>query len=357
MPIRYLPVISATGRFVAFASQASNLAPDGVPYQPAQVFVHDRDVNGNGIFDEPGSRATSVVSVSPGGGRADDWTSNIRISGDGRVVLFESRATNLVPGTPGGTNHVYVHDRQLQQTTLVDRGVTGGPASWGAEPDSSDLSDDGRYVTFSSVSPDFAPDLNGAAQVFRHDRADPTPNATVIVSRRPDGVIADDSTYSTAISGDGRYVVLRTVATNLASPSPVEGRGSVIVRDMVDGTLTRVDVIGEGSALNHWSPYNVSISSDGTAVAFNSDATNLVYLAEPGPAARLRRHRVCRGAGVRVVPEGRRHRVDRRQHPAADRLERGQPRSVDHAVHRRGVRRRTARRELYRRGEPCADRA
>ena len=275
----YWPVISATGRFVAFGGQASNLGGGVPPYQPMQVYVHDRDADANGIFDEPGGVATSLVSVSPDGGHADNWTSSIRISGDGRIISFESQATNLVPGTTlDGTNHVYVHDRQLNQTTLIDRAVTGGPSAWGVEADSSDLSGDGRYVTYSSISPDIVSvDMNWTAQVFRHDRTDGTGGQTVIVSQLPDGTLANGHTYSTAVSGDGRYVVLRTVAANLASPSSGDGRGSVIVRDMADGTFTRVDVTGEGSAFNHWYPYNVSISADGTAVALNSDATNVVY--------------------------------------------------------------------------------
>ena len=274
----YFPVLSATGRFVAFVSTASNLAAGGAQYQPGQVYVHDRDADGNGVFDEPGAVDTSIVSVSPSGERAADWTHDVRISGDGRFVLFETTAANLDPVvTLGGTNHLYVRDRQAAQTTLVDRAVTGGPSGWGVEYASSNLSDDGRYVTYTSVSPDIVPlDMNWRAQVFRFDRTDNTTGQTVVVSALPDGSLGNASSYTTSVSGDGRYVAFMSTATNLVSPALAPGTGAVVVRDMAEGTFTRIDVLADGSAFDHVYPYNPSISADGTAVAFSSDARNAI---------------------------------------------------------------------------------
>ena len=146
----YWPVLSATGRFVGFVSQATTLAP-GTPQSP-KVYVHDRDADGNGTFDEPGGTVMTLESVSSTGAVADSYTQNVRISSNGRFLLFESPATNLDPvGNPNGSNHVYLRDRQAGTTTLVDRAMTGGPSSYGIDFRSSDMSDDGRYITYTSV--------------------------------------------------------------------------------------------------------------------------------------------------------------------------------------------------------------
>lgn len=55
--------ISADGRFIAFASSAQNLTSHGTA---SQVFVHDRDADGDGVFDERGAIATTWIT--PGSG-------------------------------------------------------------------------------------------------------------------------------------------------------------------------------------------------------------------------------------------------------------------------------------------------
>jgi Tol biopolymer transport system component len=92
------PSISADGRFVAFASTAPNLVRgdnNGVP----DVFVRDRRTG-----------VTTRVSVSSTGAEANGPSGNPSISGDGRYVVFESQATNFVPGVPLPSANAYVRD-------------------------------------------------------------------------------------------------------------------------------------------------------------------------------------------------------------------------------------------------------
>jgi len=85
------------------------------------------------------------------------------------------------------------------------------------------MSDDGRFITYSSVSPDIVPfDMNWQAQVFLYDAAADPASATTIVSRLNDGTRASGSSYYTAVSGDGRFVAFMTAATNLAGSLPVD---------------------------------------------------------------------------------------------------------------------------------------
>jgi len=99
--------ISADGRYVAFASYASNLVSGDTNGTP-DVFIHDRQDGG-----------TTRVSVASDGtqGNWDSWYSSI--SADGRYVAFYSGASNLVSGDTNGTDDVFVHDGQTGQTTRI----------------------------------------------------------------------------------------------------------------------------------------------------------------------------------------------------------------------------------------------
>jgi len=87
----YYPSISADGRFVAFLSWASTFAPGVSPYTPNQVYLHDRDADADGIFDEPGGATTELISVGLNGETADLGGYNPRVSSDGRVPAYGSQ--------------------------------------------------------------------------------------------------------------------------------------------------------------------------------------------------------------------------------------------------------------------------
>ena len=68
------PAISGDGRFVAFASAASNLVADDTNGLP-DIFLRDRDTDADGVFDEPGAVATTRLNLGPGGVQADNASS------------------------------------------------------------------------------------------------------------------------------------------------------------------------------------------------------------------------------------------------------------------------------------------
>jgi len=112
-------VISADGRWVAFVSRATNIAPNDTD-SLADVFVYDRL-----------GRTCELVSVSSDGAKANGYSISIAISDDGRYVAFTSWATNLVAGDTNGKTDVFVRDRVARTTTRVNVGV-GGVQSNGA---------------------------------------------------------------------------------------------------------------------------------------------------------------------------------------------------------------------------------
>lgn len=134
------PVISRGGRFVAYASRASNIVPgDTNGYQ--DVFVYDRST---GI--------TTLISANSAGdlGNADSGVGQISMSADGRYIAFTSDASNLDPKDKNGVADVFIHDRVKHQTGMMSKrpsGAEGNKASGGAA-----IAPDGRTVGFASAA-------------------------------------------------------------------------------------------------------------------------------------------------------------------------------------------------------------
>ncbi len=157
---RFSPAISADGRYVAFASFASNLVP-GDTSEALDVFVHDRATG-----------ATERVSVASDGAEASGVyrdSFNPAISADGRYVAFEGRASTLVPGDTNGVHDVFVHDRVTGTTERVSMASDGAEAN--ALSGLPAISADGRHVVFPSFASNLVPgDTNEALDVFVRDR-------------------------------------------------------------------------------------------------------------------------------------------------------------------------------------------
>jgi hypothetical protein len=141
-PLSHDPAVSNGGRFVAFVSGAANLVP-GDTNGDDDVFVRDTVAG-----------TTVRASVRTDGGQANGFSSGPDISADGRFVMFTSNATNLVTGDTNGTYDVFVRDLVAKTTRLVSRQTNGSPAANASR--GWKISDDGRYVLFSS-SPSVTP--------------------------------------------------------------------------------------------------------------------------------------------------------------------------------------------------------
>ena len=138
------------------------------------------------------------------------------ISGDGRFVAFETNATDLVPNDTNHRSDIFVFDRQTGTTERVSVASDGAQADLDSYHPS--ISGDGRYVAFESDASNLvAGDSNATSDIFVYDRAT---GQTQRVSIASDGSQANDESTTASISGDGRYVVFQTPATNLANLVP-----------------------------------------------------------------------------------------------------------------------------------------
>src|SRR5262249_50082193 len=164
------PAISADGRFVAFKSLATNLVPDDT--NGAQdVFVRDRDPDGNGVFDE-GNGVTTRVSIDSTGvqGDYDSGYYGVAISADGRRVAFDSGAQNLVADDTNTTWDVFVHDRMTGETSRANVDSSGRQANGYSGFEGLAISGDGRLVAFVSEATNLVcRDTNSAEDVFLHE--------------------------------------------------------------------------------------------------------------------------------------------------------------------------------------------
>jgi hypothetical protein len=260
-----MPSISADGRFVAFMSDATNLVA-GDTNGVSDVFVHDRDPDGNGIFDE-GNGTTERDSVDSNGSEADAYSNEPSISGDGMLVAFPSRADNLVANDTNNTWDVFVHDRGSGTTVRVSvdsAGVEGDNSSF-----SPAISSDGSCVGFASWATNFDPgDTDSGTDIYVHELASGT---TEWISRTPNAS-QSGGRGPPALSSDGSIVAFSS--NSALVPGDTNGQEDVFVYERATGTMSLASVDSQGVQGNAWSE-SPAISADGQVVEFVSEANNL----------------------------------------------------------------------------------
>ncbi len=261
--------ISDNGRYVSFSSVAGNLVGGPLP-TGRQVYLHDRL-----------GCQTIRISQTPSGDPANGASDNSSVTADGRYVAFQSNATNILPDVTAGVNQIYLRDTQTNETTLISRGTDGQPGNGSSAAPT--ITPDGRYIVFQSGASNLVvTDTNGYIDIFVHDVQT---QSTVRVNVTDDGkqALSGHSRRAT-ISPDGRFVGFDSHATNFADN--VNSFFQVYLHDRdanetgvfdqpggISTSLVSQDALGNSANNNAtWA----SITDDGQLVAFVSSATNLV---------------------------------------------------------------------------------
>jgi hypothetical protein len=207
--------ITADGRFVAFNSFSTNLAPPDTN-NAKDIFVHDRQ-----------TATTTRVNLGPAGVQGIANSFAPAISGDGRWVAFFSQANNLVADDTNGWEDVFLHDRQTGVTTRVSVGP-GGVQGNGRSDGFPAISGDGRWIAFHSSATNLvAGDTSNRADVFVYDRQTAK---TTRVNVGPAAVEANGASTYASISANGRWVAFESEATNLV-PGDTNGWRDVFAVD------------------------------------------------------------------------------------------------------------------------------
>jgi hypothetical protein len=235
-----IPSISGDGRFVAFESNAINLDSRDTGANNFDVFVHDQQtgqtrqvsVNSQGQVATGASLQENLIGYPT----TTSWSGNPVISANGRYVVFQSGATNLVSNDTNDRVDIFRHDLETNETILISAGINGlanGGSSIGFSRNGS-ISSDGRYVVFQSLASNLvAGDNNNALDVFLRDVVAGTTERISVNSNGQEAVGGAPSTSSSdaTISNDARYVAFSSRNTNLAGNSLDPFISSVYLRD------------------------------------------------------------------------------------------------------------------------------
>jgi Tol biopolymer transport system component len=287
------PAISADGRYVAFSSWSDNLVGEDTN-EESDAFIHDRDTDEDGIFDEPGAISTFRVSVASDGtelkGEVDGAPD---ISADGRYVTFEYISTGADPGIEVVGHHILLHDLGTGITTVVSLEFTEDTIN--QDPL---ISSDGRYILFESYSR-----YESDHTFYFHDLLTSQTFPISFESHLPSynewgcawteegcvepGMMVGDRcvAFSHCSSSDGRHVTF--IEWEYTSLNPLESWlnswcdenlwflyfcdlpdevETVFVYDRDNGQISRVSIGPESK----WGAENPAISNDGRYVAFEA---------------------------------------------------------------------------------------
>lgn len=149
--------VSANGRFVAFESAATNLAP-GDSNGKRDIFVKDT---------QTGAVVRASVDAAGGEGVEDSYNS-VSISSDGRWVVFPSDASNLVPGDTNARPDIFIKNTQSGAIARISTDTAGAQAK--SDSEFAAISDDGRWVAFDSAAANLiSGDTNNKKDIFLKD--------------------------------------------------------------------------------------------------------------------------------------------------------------------------------------------
>ncbi|MFD9631348.1 TolB-like translocation protein [Streptomyces violascens] len=269
----YSPSLSWDGRYVAFSSNRTDLAPGGKPWT-WNVLVTDRLTG-----------VTRMVTTGADGSSANRSSGTPTISADGSTIGFSSAATNLLPsdlrtGKPDGTplhehavpryDPYYAYDvptGRIQGASVDAAGALRRMGEFGGS-----LSPDGRAVAFALPEPGGPPNGSGThLELYVRELS----QATVAqASTGLPGTTTVGSSHQGSLTFDGHWVAFTSDADNLVRDDTGHGRG-VFRHDVRTGRTERVSVASDGTPTTGKSGHPF-VNAVGTAVLFESEDGTLV---------------------------------------------------------------------------------
>jgi TolB protein len=262
------PRLSADGRVLVFSTVASNLVGVTVGTVGSQVLRRDRF-----------SGVVTLVSHTPDGAPGNAWSGHPDVSEDGRYVVFASHATDLVPGDDAnrGGSDVYLFDAADGSVRRISLATSGTQLPWG-QSSTPAISANGRYVAFASTAlldatatPPDGPPATPPRAIFRRDLST---GAVTRISATRGGQPPNGASYYPAISADGQRVAFVSSATNLDDDGRAVKRENVYLHDNRASRLRLVSRGASGGVADGESR-SPALSGDGRYVLFSSEASNL----------------------------------------------------------------------------------
>lgn len=263
--------ITPNGRWILFESVDAGLTGATDNNAALDAFLFDRVTATTTLLSSASGKATLA---------ADDDSHPVAISPDGRWVLLDSLATNLVDGVIdlNWAYDVFLLDRQSAIMTLVSLSNVGSTDTPNHNSEGTGISADGSWVLFDSTATNIAPagaDTNSARDVFLFDRSNAV--TTLISAAAGTGTTANQASFANAISADGRRILFGTTATNIiAGLIDTFGSFDAFLWDSVDSASMLLSRTPE-SATTTASGSGTQLSDDGQIALFSSSGINLIY--------------------------------------------------------------------------------
>jgi Tol biopolymer transport system component len=267
----FSPSLSADGRFVAYESLAADLVSGATASGGFDIYLYDRLSGISSLVSHTaGDPTTGVGGISP------------LLSADGHFVLFTSPSSALVSGLADSNSggDAFRWDRQTDTTILVSH-PSGAPTTTGNDVSAgAGLSADGRFALWNSIATDLVPGQTGTAGVYELFLADLDAGTTTLVSHA-DGSPAAGVGYTTAqLSADGAYVAFSTPAPNVVAGQTATNTGNagdnVFLYDRLAGTTALLSrTPASPQATGNAAAGSFAISADGAAIVFSSAAADL----------------------------------------------------------------------------------
>jgi|GEM_PF-1954921 len=217
--------------------------------------------------------AISRISVNGSGGQQTGASSTgiVSMSDDGRYVMFSSAAGNLVSGDTNGVSDVFIRDLASGAVSRVTTTASGGQAN-GASAQGAFSADDRQLIVFQSFATDLVTgDTNGRSDIFLKDLQT---GAITRLSTTSAGDEATGHSYYPQLSPDGQSVLFESLAADLV-PGDTNAASDVFLKNLQTGAITRLSADASGG-LASGSSEQASFSPDGRYVAFHSTASDLV---------------------------------------------------------------------------------
>jgi Tol biopolymer transport system component len=245
----YNAVLSSNGLYVGFISKATNLA----------------GADGNGQDDlfvkNLATGAVVNASTAADGTQANAPSADGALSGDGRVAVFTTYATNLAAGDD---NFADIYSKNLDTGTITRVSADSSGQAANGNSDNASASEDGRYIAFTSQASNLVEgDNNGHRDVFRKDMHT---GAVLRVSISADAVEGNGDSSNASISADGRFVMFESTAD--LTPGDGDGRADIFIKDVNTGALTRLSSGGDSSHFNYTT--GSALSANGMSAVFTS---------------------------------------------------------------------------------------
>jgi hypothetical protein len=286
--------ISGDGNLVVFASYASNLVKNDTN-GTYDIFIYNRTHN-----------TIAIASNNYSGVQANGGSLTCGITVDGKYIIFESGATNLTLNDDNNQSDYFI--KNIETKSILK--ITSQLKTNYEFSSQSNINGTGQYVVFSStakLTPDddsyssdiflYDSKINNISKIFQN-ASDPSissdgrfitfvqanndiylkDNATGSITNicvNTNGDKANGSSFEPVISGNGKFIIFKSYASNLVG-NDTNNLPDIFIRNLDSWSITRVNTNSAGNQANGESYFPASISADGGVIVFSSSASNLV---------------------------------------------------------------------------------